>query len=108
MFVPQTGSMLTIELPGEILRAQVEKVVSKDAVVARIMSQPMARTHHYPKGALVACQRKRGIMGEVWEALEEHREEPVPIPKQESPKPKKRVEKEKPKKKSKGAKKNAA
>lgn len=74
MFIPQVLSMLTIELPGEALRAMVERVVSSDSIVARIVSQPMAKSHSYKKDDIVACRRQKAMMGEVWAAIDERRE----------------------------------
>jgi hypothetical protein len=67
-FVPKVDAYLTISLPGELLRAQVLKVVSDDSVIVEICSEPLARSHNYKFRDVVICRRKVGMFGEDWEA----------------------------------------
>ncbi len=84
MFIPQEGNYLTINLPGETLRAIVEKLVTPDSIIAKIASQPMAKAaHSYKMGDFVACRRQRTMMGEAWEAADERRPEVKELVKQE-------------------------
>ena len=87
-FIPQVDADLTVVLPGETLRAKVRRVVNPDTVVVELTSAPMTRSHTYRKGDIVACQRDRGLGGEIWVAVEQRRAMPrIPAeqPKKEKP-----------------------
>lgn len=72
MFQPIVGKELTITLPGELLRASVIKVVGQNAVIAQIITEPLARlSHNYRNGQVIACRRKKGMFGEEWEAVQQ-------------------------------------
>lgn len=76
MYVPQVGNTLTITLPGEVLRAVIQKVVTPNSVIAQIISQPMAKSHSYAKDGIIACRRQKTMFGEQWEVVEERK---VPV-----------------------------
>lgn len=70
MFIPTIDTYLTIDLPGEKLRALVRKVLNKNKIVLELTSVPLAKSHAYKKGDLIACKRVQGMFGEVWEVIE--------------------------------------
>jgi hypothetical protein len=65
-YIPKVGTFLTISLPGEVLRAEVQKVVTSDAIVVTIATEPLAKSHSYKFGQVIACRRHVGIFGEDW------------------------------------------
>lgn len=65
-FVPKAGSFLTILLPGESLRAVVHSVPTPDAVIVEIATEPMAKSHRYKLGEILACRREKTPFGEDW------------------------------------------
>jgi len=69
--VPSEGDIITINLPGEMIRAVVERVSSDDAVVARIDSIPMAKGHLYKKNDIVPARRivDDFLKNEQWEIV---------------------------------------
>jgi hypothetical protein len=74
MFVPKEGGFLNVQLPQELIRATVHKVVDDDQVIVHLnLGTPMSKTHAYKMGDLVPAQRRKGALGdEVWEAVPEY------------------------------------
>lgn len=70
MFTPIIDSYLTIDLPGEKLRALVKKVINNNKIILQLTNQPLAKSHTYRKDDFVACIRKEGMFGEMWEVVE--------------------------------------
>lgn len=73
MFVPRVDQLLTVLLPGEILRTQVAKVIDQNTVFVRLDATPLnpSKAHSYRKGDLVAVRRNKGMLGECWEAVDD-------------------------------------
>ena len=71
--MPQVGQQITIDLPDERTRAEVVKVISDSACLAKIMQFTTAsKSHPYHKDDIVAVQYKRDGMGlNAWIAIEE-------------------------------------
>lgn len=71
IYTPAAGSYLTISLPGEFMRAQVDRVVSRNTVICTL-GQPMAKSHNYRLGDVVACRRTPApeLGTETWNAIE--------------------------------------
>lgn len=69
-FIPALETFLTIDLPGEKLRALVKKVLDKNKIILQLTSVPLAKSHNYQKDDFVACKRVQGIFGEMWEVIE--------------------------------------
>jgi len=67
LIVPEVGSAITVTLPGEIIRAEVVRVVDNDHIVCKI-AQPMAKSHSFIKGQEISFHRARGMVNEHWEA----------------------------------------
>lgn len=84
MWIPAVDSFITIDLPGERLRAQVQKIVDEDTVIVEVTSQPMAKSHSYKFKDIIACRRQTGEFNEIWRVVEERKTLVVPPPK---PKP---------------------
>lgn len=71
MFVPEVDTLLVVHLPGEITRATVRRVVNDNTVLAELTGMPMAKSHNYRLGDLVAARRVRGTFGgEHWQSVE--------------------------------------
>lgn len=70
MFIPAPGTMLTVDLPGERLRAQVTSVYDQDTVFV-VIGQPLTKNHTYRKDDLITCLRTQTDLGEIWEAMDE-------------------------------------
>lgn len=71
MFTPKVGTILTIDLPGERVRAPVVTVYDGDHVFVELDSAPMSRTHQYRIGDRVLVQRRDAMMGQSWEVMDE-------------------------------------
>jgi hypothetical protein len=63
------GSVLTVDLGGERMRATVRKVLDPDTVIVEITGVPFTRNHGYKQGDMVGCRRESGLLGEVWRAV---------------------------------------
>ncbi len=72
-YTPQIGHVLTVELPGERIRAEVKGVVSDDACVCVLLTIPTGKTPHgWQKGDTVCVRRDVNWMGsECWTAISE-------------------------------------
>jgi hypothetical protein len=57
-FVPTEGATITITLPGEIVRAQVMELLSRDVIVVEIKSIVVDKAGHgFKTGSHLACKR---------------------------------------------------
>ena len=62
-FTPEIGALVTIELPGEITRAIVERIISPTRIIGRVdQFTTNNKSHDYKKGSLVAAEYRRGAM----------------------------------------------
>jgi hypothetical protein len=57
---------LTIELPGERIRAVVKEVINSTRVVVELTALPMVAAHNYKQGNFVECEQEMGMFGTVW------------------------------------------
>lgn len=74
MWLPKIDADLTVDLPGERLRASVRRIVDEDTVIVELTSGPMAKTHTYRKGDLIAVRRTAAPFNqEMWTVVEERR-----------------------------------
>lgn len=89
MFHPTLNTVLTVTLPGEVLRAPVVRLWDTDTVVVELVAVPLnpGKTHAYRKGDLVPVQRRSNGLGERWEAIEERLLYGRPLPGEEPPMP---------------------
>src|SRR5580765_7051066 len=73
MFQPTIDTVLTISLPGESLRAPVTKVIDANTVFVVLDAAPLnpAKSHSYRKDDMIACRRKRTVLGEEWVAFDD-------------------------------------
>lgn len=71
--MPEIGQAITVELPDERTRAEIVKVVSDSAVLARIIQFTTAyKSHPYKKGDTIGAQLKKTGMGQMaWIAIDE-------------------------------------
>lgn len=66
-FVPTVGGYLNVVLPGEIVRTEVEQVLTRDVVMVRIKTVTMHNASHTLKfGDPIAVQRHVGELSEEW------------------------------------------
>lgn len=72
-YKPQVGHQITLDLPGERVRAQIEGVVNDDAVVCKVISTPIAKTPHgVMKDDTVCARRDVNSIGiECWAMITE-------------------------------------
>lgn len=72
-FVPTVGGFMNISLPGELVRAEVEKLITRDIALVRIKSIVMNKNgHDVRQGALVAVQRSANELHEIWVPISEN------------------------------------
>lgn len=73
MFIPEVGAKLTVQLPSELVRAEVRAVPDPDSAIVEIIVAPLrGSVHRYRKGDLVAVRRKTSPLGPiVWESIDE-------------------------------------
>jgi len=69
--VIEVGQKIPVNLPCEIVRAEVIEVMSGNEVRASLTVQaPMAKSHSYKIGDVVLCRRSSGLGGiDRWEAV---------------------------------------
>jgi len=67
-YKPKEGDKITVDLPGEVTRAEITKVISEDAVVCVILGATIAKTPHgYLKGDMIMVRRGENSIGlECW------------------------------------------
>ena len=85
MFVPEIGTLLTVQLPGEKIRATVKAMSGNDAVIVELTAVPMTKNHTFKQGDTIACRRKPLMFGfgETWEAQNAQMQTPVLKPSRE-------------------------
>ena len=72
-YKPQVGHQITLDLPGERVRAEIKGVVNDDAVVCVVISTPIAKTPHgVVKDDTVCARRAENSIGmECWSMITE-------------------------------------
>lgn len=71
-YEPKVGDTITIDMPGERTRATIERVISDEAVIARLQHFTTSREHGYRKDDLVPCRFTTLDMGVPgWRAISE-------------------------------------
>jgi hypothetical protein len=65
--IPKIGDITTVNIPSEILRAEVVEVIDEDHIICKL-SQPMSKGHNYQKDQRVAFHRSKGLAREQWDA----------------------------------------
>lgn len=65
------GQKIPVNLPSEIVRAEVIEVMSDNEVrVSLTVQAPMAKSHSFKIGDVVSCRRSAGLGGiDRWEAV---------------------------------------
>lgn len=69
LMVPKVGQTLTVYLPSEITRAEVEDVIDDDTIKVRLAMWLMGKTHGHKLDDRVKCHRVQGTLGERWEVV---------------------------------------
>ena len=62
-YEPKVGDTITVEIPDERTRAVIERLISDEAAIAKLLSYTTSKSHTYKKGDLVACRFERLGMG---------------------------------------------
>lgn len=71
-YEPKVGDTITVELPDERTRAVIEKVISDEAAIARLLHYTTSKSHSYKKGDLIACRFEMlGMSIPGWRAMSE-------------------------------------
>ena len=72
-YEPQAGMMATVNLPGEVTRAEIVKVLGPTVVLVKLAHFTTAKLQHgYSAGDKIACRLKESPLGQViWEAIPE-------------------------------------
>lgn len=72
-YEPKEGDTITVELPDERTRAQIIKVVSDTAVIAKLLTYTTSKSHNYKKGDLVPFRHQRLDMNlPGWRSVSQH------------------------------------
>lgn len=97
-YEPKVGDTITVQLPDEFTRAEIERVISDEAVIAKLKTFTTARaSHQYRKDDLVPCRFERLSMGVPgWRAISEREMDEAAAEQQ------RRADAQKPKRKKKG------
>jgi hypothetical protein len=69
--MPVVGSMITVRLPGEIMRCRVDRIIDDNRVIIEINSAPMSRSHQYRMGDNTGARRRLEYGQYIWEALDD-------------------------------------
>jgi hypothetical protein len=67
-FVPEIGTLLAVQFPGEVIRCPVRKVISPDSVLVFVDSVPMAKSHSFEFEKTYGVRRRVRDERDVWEA----------------------------------------
>lgn len=67
-FVPKEGEHLVVQFPGETIRCPVQKVVGDNAVLVKLDTPPMSRTHNFRHNDILGARRRIVNGRDVWEA----------------------------------------
>lgn len=72
-YEPKIGDTITIQLPDEFTRGEIERVISDLAVIAKLKTFTTARaSHNYRKDDLVPCRfEKLSMNNSGWRAISE-------------------------------------
>lgn len=63
-WTPDVGNEITINLPDEVTRGTVERIISHSRLIAKIAHfTTNNKSHPYKKGDFVAAEYRRGSMG---------------------------------------------
>lgn len=92
--IPVAGDIVTVDLPGEKLRATVVRMIDDDTLLAEITGTPFMRSHMFRAGDIIACRRSYSVLGETWKAEDDRAhfnfvaaEPPPPAKRQKKVKP---------------------
>lgn len=88
-YEPKTGDVITINLPDEVTRATIIRMVSATAAIAELMNFTTAsKSHNYKKGDLVPCKFGRTITGlKGWTVVSENELQASAKPEEVKPDP---------------------
>ena len=72
-YKPEVGHTITVDLPGERIRAEIMGVSNDDAVVCKVMGTPIAKTPHgVVKDDMICVRRAENSIGmECWTMITE-------------------------------------
>lgn len=65
------GSVITVDLGGEVIRCPVRRVLDEDTVLLELTGVPMSRNHNFKQGDFVGARRQRALSGrDEWKAVD--------------------------------------
>ena len=67
-YLPEMGSMLSVQFPGEVIRCTVKKIISPDAVLILVDSVPMAKSHTFEFDKMYGVRRRFQDGKDIWVA----------------------------------------
>lgn len=84
---PAAGAVVTINIPDEIVRATVERVISDNRIIGKIMNFTTAsKSHAYKKDSFVAAEYRKGQLGiKGWYEISQDQLDAADEPKYEEP-----------------------
>lgn len=86
-YEPKAGQTITIELPDERTRAVIERVISDEAVIVKLLTFTTSKSHNYRKGDMVPCRFQALDMGVPgWRAISDRELEDAEAKRQKKPK----------------------
>lgn len=69
---PRVGDMATINLPGEVTRGEIVKVVTPQSVIVKLTTFTTSKEHNYRRFDHVPCRLKKDFAQRlIWESIPE-------------------------------------
>lgn len=65
-FVPEVGTKLAVQFPGEVIRCPVRKIISPDSVLVFVDSVPMAKSHSFDFEKMYGARRRYRDGKDIW------------------------------------------
>lgn len=70
MKLPEIGSQVLVELPGERMMAEVAEVVPPDKIIVELTELPLGKAHRYAKDDFVPCRYEHNGLEYLWKAFQ--------------------------------------
>lgn len=67
---PKVGETITLQLPDELTRAEIIKIVTPETCLAKLLQYTTSKTHQYRKDEVVPCRYETLTMNQRgWRAV---------------------------------------
>ncbi len=73
-YIPQENTYITVDLPGERIRAFV-LTAEENLIAVKLSNVPLAKSHTYKQNDIVLCSRVKDMFSEMWKPIEENKNE---------------------------------